>query len=128
MRVSDAIDHAGAITRTVRDAALMLGVIAGHDPNDATSSSEPVPDYTQALDRDINGMRIGVIKELCGGVSAEVEHAFVSAIETLGKLGASVDEVSVPSMDTALAFFAISGAEALEFHHNSLRTPAPDYS
>jgi aspartyl-tRNA(Asn)/glutamyl-tRNA(Gln) amidotransferase subunit A len=72
-------------------------------------------------------MRVGVIKELRGGVSAEVEHAFASAIETLGKLGASVDEVSVPSMDTALAFFAISGAEALEFHDDWLRARAGDY-
>jgi aspartyl-tRNA(Asn)/glutamyl-tRNA(Gln) amidotransferase subunit A len=125
--LSDSLDHAGPITRTVRDAALMLGVIAGHDPKDATSSRELVPDYTQALDRDIRGMRIGVIKELRGGVSAEVEHAFASAIETLGKLGASVDEVSVPSMDTALAFRAIIGAEALEFHDNWLKTRAGDY-
>jgi aspartyl-tRNA(Asn)/glutamyl-tRNA(Gln) amidotransferase subunit A len=57
--LSDSLDHAGPITRTVRDAALMLGVIAGHDPNDATSSSEPVPDYTQALDRDIKGCESG---------------------------------------------------------------------
>jgi aspartyl-tRNA(Asn)/glutamyl-tRNA(Gln) amidotransferase subunit A len=125
--LSDSLDHAGPITRTVRDAALMLGVIAGHDHNDATSSGEPVPDYAQALDRDINGMRIGVIKELRGGVSAEVEHAMNAAIETLGKLGALVEDVSVPSMDTALAYFAISGAEALEFHENWLRMRPGDY-
>jgi aspartyl-tRNA(Asn)/glutamyl-tRNA(Gln) amidotransferase subunit A len=125
--LSDSLDHAGPITRTVRDAALMLGVIAGHDHNDATSSSEPVPDYAQALDRDINGMRIGVIKELRGGVSAEVEHAMDAAIETLGKLGALVEEVSVPSMDAAPAMYAIIGADALEFHENWLRTRAGDY-
>src|SRR5579864_357400 len=127
MPLSDSLDHAGPITRTVRDTALMLGVIAGHDPNDATSSSEPVPDYAQALDRNINGMRIGVIKELRSGVSAEVEHAMDAAIETLGKLGALVEEVSVPSMDAAPAMYAIIGADALEFHENWLRTRAGDY-
>ena len=125
--LSDSLDHAGPITRTVRDAALMLGVIAGHDPNDSTSSDEPVPDYAQALDRDINGMRVGVIKELRGGVSPEVEHAMDAAIETLGKLGALVEEVSVPSMDAAPAMYAVIGADALEFHENWLRTRAGDY-
>jgi aspartyl-tRNA(Asn)/glutamyl-tRNA(Gln) amidotransferase subunit A len=125
--LSDSLDHAGPITRTVRDAALMLAVIAGHDPNDATSSSEPVPDYAQALDRDINGMRIGVIRELLGGISAEVEHAMDAAIETFGKLGALVEDVSVPSMDAAPAMYAIIGADALEFHENWLKTRAGDY-
>ncbi len=64
------MDHVGPITRTVRDAALMLNVIAGHDPNDSTSSREPVPDYTATLNAGVKGMRIGVIRELMDGLSA----------------------------------------------------------
>src|SRR6266849_3477276 len=74
--LSDSLDHAGPITRTVRDAALMLGVIAGHDPNDATSGPEPVPDYTSRLGGDLKGMRVGVIRELNTGVSEPVARAF----------------------------------------------------
>ena len=72
MPLADSLDHAGPITRTVRDAALMLNVIAGHDPNDATSSREPVPDYTSRLGGDLKGMRIGVIRELNTGMSEPV--------------------------------------------------------
>src|SRR5579863_4809791 len=62
MPLSDSLDHTGPITRTARDAALMLNVIAGHDPNDATSSREPVPDYTSRLGGDLKGLRVGVIR------------------------------------------------------------------
>src|SRR6266851_1799076 len=69
--LSDSLDHAGPITRSVRDAALMLQVIAGHDPNDPTSSSEPVPDYAAALGRDLKGVRRGIISELARDIAAE---------------------------------------------------------
>src|SRR5690348_13309745 len=61
--LADSLDHAGPITRSVRDAAMMLQVIAGHDPNDPTSSREPVPNFTSAIGHGLKGSRIGVIKQ-----------------------------------------------------------------
>src|SRR5216684_7392062 len=101
--LSDSLDHVGPITRSVRDAAAMLQVIAGHDPNDPTSSSEPVPDYAAALGRDLKGVRVGIISELARDIAAEVAQSFDGAMRTLGRLGAIVDEVSIPSIDDASA-------------------------
>jgi len=115
--LSDSLDHVGPITRSVRDAAAMLQVIAGHDPNDPTSSSEPVPDYSAALGRDLKGVRIGIIRELSQDVTAEVAQSFDGAMRTLRGLGALVDEVSIPSIDAAPAVaMNIMYAEGLEYH------------
>src|SRR5579863_605933 len=127
MQLSDSLDHTGPITRSVRDAALMLAVIAGHDPNDATSSREPVPDYTQALNRDLKGVRIGIISELQTRISDEVWRPFHAAVTTLRDLGATVEEVSAPALDTAIATAAIISAEAFEFHETWLRERPDDY-
>ncbi|MGH7985166.1 MAG: amidase, partial [Candidatus Binataceae bacterium] len=97
--LSDSLDHAGPITRTVRDAALMLQVIAGHDPNDGTSSREPVPDYASACDRDVTGVHLGVIKELTQGVAPEVLDGFNAALRSLSGLGARIEEVSIPAIE-----------------------------
>ncbi|MGH7932530.1 MAG: amidase [Candidatus Binataceae bacterium] len=127
--LADSLDHAGPITRSVRDAALMLGVIAGHDPNDATSSREPVADYAQLLGRDIKGMRIGVIRELQRGLAAEVADSFSAAMKQFAALGVEVDEVAIPSIEAASATaLAIIWGEALEFHEQWFRTRAEDYS
>src|SRR6266849_3615115 len=100
--LSDSLDHTGPITRTVRDAALMLNIIAGYDPNDATSSRAPVPDYTSRLDAGIAGMRFGVIRELTVGASDEVLDSFRAAVKMIESLGARVDEVSIPSIDSGI--------------------------
>jgi aspartyl-tRNA(Asn)/glutamyl-tRNA(Gln) amidotransferase subunit A len=106
----------------------MLGVIAGYDPNDATSSREPVPDYTQALNRDIKGVRIGAIRELQSGLSDEVAHGFAVALRQLGALGADIDEVSIPSIEaSSAAALNIIWSEALEYHEKWIRTRANDY-
>src|SRR5208283_1629705 len=97
--LADSLDHAGPITRTVRDAAMMLQVIAGHDPHDATSSHEPVPDYVAGLDGDLKGVRVGVIKELLTGLSDEVARSFNEALRQLRILGADVDEVDIPHIE-----------------------------
>src|SRR6185437_12485 len=78
--LADSLDHTGPITRTVRDAALMLQVIAGHDPHDSTSSTEPVPDYAANLNGDLTGVRIGIIAELLTGLSDEVALSFNAAL------------------------------------------------
>ncbi|HYB91301.1 MAG TPA: amidase [Candidatus Binataceae bacterium] len=122
------LDHVGPITRTVRDAALMLGVIAGYDRNDSTSSRERVPDYTASLDAGIEGMRIGVIRELNDGLSDDVRRSFDAALAQLGSLGASVDEVSIASLPLAgMVNSVITLAEAIEIHEESMLTRAADY-
>jgi aspartyl-tRNA(Asn)/glutamyl-tRNA(Gln) amidotransferase subunit A len=126
--LADSLDHVGPITRTVRDAALMLGVIAGYDPDDPTSSREPVHDYTQCLGRDIKGIRVGVIRELQNGLSDDVARGFDSAVQQLGALGAAVDEVSIPSIEAgSAAALNIIWGEALEYHQEWIRTRTNDY-
>jgi aspartyl-tRNA(Asn)/glutamyl-tRNA(Gln) amidotransferase subunit A len=122
------LDHVGPITRTVRDAALMLQVIAGRDGGDSTSSREKVPDYSNALEGGAAGIRVGVIRELTNELSAEVSRSFEQALATLGSLGATVDEVSIPSLPLASVVNGIiTWAEALEYHEQWMRTRAQDY-
>jgi len=126
--LADSLDHVGPITRSVRDAAAMLQVIAGHDPNDPTSSSEPVPDYSAALGRDLKGVRVGIIRELGRDISAEVAEAFDGAMRTLRDLGATVDEVSIPLIDAAPALaMNIMYAEGLEYHERWFTERSQDY-
>ncbi len=126
--LSDSLDHVGPITRSVRDAAAMLQVIAGHDPNDPTSSTEEVPDYSAALGRDLEGVRIGVIRELNEGVTDEVARSFGAAMRTLAGLGAAVEEVSIRSIEEAgTVAMNIMYAEALEYHERWFSERAQDY-
>jgi aspartyl-tRNA(Asn)/glutamyl-tRNA(Gln) amidotransferase subunit A len=126
--LADSLDHAGPITRTVRDAALMLQVIAGHDPSDATSSREPVPDYASACGRTIKGLRIGVILELTTGLSEDVARSFNAAVAQLRSLGADVVDVSLPAIDHAASIATnITWAEAAEYHERHMRTRPQDY-
>jgi aspartyl-tRNA(Asn)/glutamyl-tRNA(Gln) amidotransferase subunit A len=126
--LSDSLDHAGPITRSVRDAALMLQVIAGHDPNDSTSSREAVPDYTAALERDAKGIRVGIIKQLAAGTSDEVAHSFNAAVREFKVIGVEVDEVSIPTIAMASTIATnIMWAEAYEYHEKWMRTRPDDY-
>ncbi len=126
--LSDSLDHAGPITRTVRDAALMLQVIAGHDPNDATSSHEPVPYYAASCGRAIKGMRLGVVHELTAGLSSEVATSFNGALAKLRELGAEVTEVSIPAIEHIAGISStITFVEAAEYHQAWMRTRATDY-
>ena len=93
------IDHLGPMTRCVEDAALMLGVIAGHDPRDRTSSSAPVPDYRAALREDVRGLKIGVLRQGFEGAEPETRDAVERAIAELESLGAVAEEVSVPHFE-----------------------------
>ena len=97
MPLSWSLDHAGPLARTVRDAALLLGVMAGADPHDPTASRRAVPDYAAALDRPIAGLRIGVpATYFWDGVDAEVAAAVREAIGVLGRLGARVADLTLP--------------------------------
>jgi aspartyl-tRNA(Asn)/glutamyl-tRNA(Gln) amidotransferase subunit A len=92
------MDQVGPISRTVEDAAITLGAIAGYDPKDPYSRDVPVPDYRRALDGDIQGIRVGAITELIHSeiVDPEVRDAIIKAGSMLGELGATVEEVSLP--------------------------------
>jgi aspartyl-tRNA(Asn)/glutamyl-tRNA(Gln) amidotransferase subunit A len=112
---SSSLDQAGPCARTVRDAALLHTVIAGHDPCDSTSIDAPVPPVVEAATSgDISGMRIGVVKELAGdGYQAGVTARFGEAVALLTSLGAEVVEVSCPHFGYALpAYYLIAPAEA----------------
>ena len=122
------MDHVGPITRSVRDAALMLNVIAGYDPNDSTSSREPVPGYTANLKAGVNGTRVGVIRELMDGLSDDAAKSFKAAMKTLTDLGASIDEVSIPTLPSANVINSIATfVDALEYHEEWFRTRPQDY-
>jgi aspartyl-tRNA(Asn)/glutamyl-tRNA(Gln) amidotransferase subunit A len=111
---ASSLDQAGPFAWEVRDAALLLQAIAGHDPYDATSLEAPVPDYTASLGESIRGLRIGVPDEyFTSGVDAEVEEAVRRAIDVLGKAGAQVGRVSLPMTPYGLAaYYLIAPAEA----------------
>jgi aspartyl-tRNA(Asn)/glutamyl-tRNA(Gln) amidotransferase subunit A len=97
MPLSWSLDHAGPLARTVRDAALLLGVMAGPDPRDATTSRRAVPDYASALDRPVAGLRIGVpAVYFWDGVDGGVAAAVREAIGVLGHLGARVADIALP--------------------------------
>ena len=111
---ASSLDHVGALTRDVADAALLLQAIAGIDPRDATSVDEPVPDYPALLDGGVRGLRLGVPREYFGeGVDPEVHMAVRAAIARLRDLGATTEEVSLPTTDYGLAvYYLIAPAEA----------------
>ena len=102
------MDQVGVFGATVRDAAVCLGVLAGHDPRDSTSSSFPVDDYGAATEDGVRGLRIGVPGALVGeGVDAGVRQAFLDAIEVLRSAGAEVHDVDLPHSRYATATYAI---------------------
>ena len=105
---ASSLDQIGPITKDVTDCAMVLNAIAGHDASDSTSIPREVPDYTSALTGDIKGLRIGVPKEyFVEGIDVKVKQALMRAISVLESLGASVDEVSLPSTPYALACYYI---------------------
>jgi len=111
---ASSLDQPGPLTRDVTDAALMLQVMAGHDPLDGTTWPEATPDYVAALVPDVRGLRIGVPREyLATGLQPDVERAVRAALQTFVALGAQVEEVQLPHTDDALAtYYLIAPAEA----------------
>jgi aspartyl-tRNA(Asn)/glutamyl-tRNA(Gln) amidotransferase subunit A len=111
---ASSLDQIGPITRDVTDCAMMLQVLAGHDPRDATSVDLPVPDYTAALTGDISELRIGVIREmLAEGIDSEVAASVRAAVDQMADAAAACEEVSLPHLDYALAcYYIIAPAEA----------------
>jgi aspartyl-tRNA(Asn)/glutamyl-tRNA(Gln) amidotransferase subunit A len=111
---ASSMDQVGPITKDVRDCALMLEAIAGHDPVDSTSTDRSVPRYSDALTGDVKGLRLGVPKEyFISGIAPEVEHAVRDAIRLLETNGAVVEEISLPHTEYAVAvYYIVATAEA----------------
>ncbi|PYL10349.1 MAG: Asp-tRNA(Asn)/Glu-tRNA(Gln) amidotransferase subunit GatA, partial [Verrucomicrobia bacterium] len=111
---ASSLDQAGPLAKTVRDAALIMTAIAGHDPCDTTSLNEPVPDYTAGLGRDLRGLRLGLPKEyMIEGIEPQVKTAIDSAIKHLQALGAEIVDVSLPHTDYGIAvYYFLATAEA----------------
>jgi aspartyl-tRNA(Asn)/glutamyl-tRNA(Gln) amidotransferase subunit A len=111
---ASSLDHIGPLTKTVKDAAVVLQVIAGRDPMDSTSAEVPVLDYVAELEKPVRGLRIGVAKEYFGeGLDAEVRAAVEAAIEKLASLGCEVVTVSLPHTQYAVpTYYIVATAEA----------------
>src|SRR5213082_555545 len=111
---ASSLDQVGPLTKTVRDAALIMNVIAGHDPQDSTCLNEPLPDYTAALGRDLRGIRLGLPKEyMIEGIDPQVKSAIDAAIAQLETLGAEIVHVSLPHTDYSTAvYYILATAEA----------------
>ena len=130
MRGVWSMDTVGPISRTVEDAAITLGAIAGHDPKDRYSSTAPVPDYRQALGGDLNGLKIGVITEFMESdlVEPDVRQTVSDSFATLGELGATVEEVSVPlSMDAGVASAVLLAVEPALAQQDWIKDQLQDY-
>jgi len=111
---ASSLDHPGPLARTVRDAAIILRAMSGHDPKDSTSAPLPVPDFEAALTGDIRGLRIGIPREYrVDGMSADIEDIWRQGVEWLRAAGAEPVEIGLPMTKYALpAYYIIAPAEA----------------
>ncbi|MDB4896956.1 MAG: putative amidase [Firmicutes bacterium] len=127
--LSWSLDHAGPMTRTVCDNALLLAAVAGHDPKDPASAVSAPSDYVSGIDKGVRGIRIGTLTSYTDGLAAPaVQAAVVRAAAVLREAGASVTEVSLPELATVNATFtAIIRPEASAAHAQWLHSRGPDY-
>jgi aspartyl-tRNA(Asn)/glutamyl-tRNA(Gln) amidotransferase subunit A len=111
---ASSLDQVGPLTKTVRDAALIMNAIAGHDSQDSTSLDEPVPDHTARLGEDLSGVRLGLPKEyLIEGIDSQVKAAIDAAVKQMSSLGAEIVEISLPTTEYAIAvYYIVATAEA----------------
>ena len=111
---ASSLDRIGPLTKTVKDAAMVLGAIAGRDPMDATSADLPVPDYVAELEKPVRALKVGVGKEYFGeGLDPEVRVAVEAAIQKLAELGCEVVPVSLPHTKYAIpTYYIVATAEA----------------
>ena len=111
---ASSLDHIGPFAKDVKDAAIMLEVIAGRDPMDSTSAEVPVAKYSDEIGKPVRGMKIGVAKEYFGeGLDEEVKSAVEASIQNLAKAGAEIVEVSLPHTKYAIpTYYLVATAEA----------------
>ncbi len=111
---ASSLDQIGPVTRDVSDAALMMKVIAGHDPRDSTSADVAVPDYTTALEEGMSGLRVGIPREyFVEGLDPEVEKTIMNGVGVLKEAGAEIVDISIPHVEYGVAvYYLIAPAEA----------------
>jgi len=111
---ASSLDHIGPLTKSVKDAAIMLKTIAGRDPMDSTSADIPVPDYVEEIGRDVKGMKIGIADEYLGeGLDPDIRAAVEKCIEQLKTAGCEVVRVSLPHTKYAIpTYYLVATAEA----------------
>ncbi len=110
---ASSLDQIGIVTKTTRDCAEVLGIIAGHDPADSTSSLAPVDDYAAGLDAGVKGKRFGIVSEALQRLEGEVRTNFDAAVDVLRRGGATVEPVSMPTIGAAIAiYYVVANAEA----------------
>ena len=111
---ASSLDRIGPLTKTVKDAAIVLRTIAGRDPMDATSAEVPVPDYVAELDKPVRGLKLGVAKEYFGdGLDSEVRKSVEGAIQKLAEAGCEIVPVSLPHTEYAIpTYYIVATAEA----------------
>ena len=121
--LAPSLDHAGPMTRSVRDNAIMLQAMAGHDPEDPTSVDRPVPDFSALIGASLNGLRVGVPEKFIDGVTHEPEvlAAFETAKRVLEELGAVLTEVDIPGLREVNDYgTVILTYEAYQYHRQAL--------
>ncbi|MEO8458283.1 MAG: amidase, partial [Chloroflexota bacterium] len=130
MPLSWSLDHAGPLTRSVEDAAIVLQAIAGYDPNDTWSSDETVPNYSEHLRDGVKGLRVGVPDSFFfDALEPEVDAGVRTAIGVLESLGAKVQPISLPHIqEIPSATNAIQLPEALAFHQKWMAERPDDYA
>ncbi len=122
-------DHVGPLARTAADAAIVLGAIAGHDPDDPTSPDRPADDYTAVVQRPVRGLRVGVVRREFDGVHPEVRRAGLEAVKVLGEMGMQMRDVETPPLEEAVvALLTILCAEAASYHRQWLAQRPEGYS
>ncbi|PYJ69844.1 MAG: Asp-tRNA(Asn)/Glu-tRNA(Gln) amidotransferase subunit GatA [Verrucomicrobia bacterium] len=111
---ASSLDQVGPVTKTVRDSALIMNAIAGHDPQETTSLNQPVPDYSAGLGTDLRGVQLGLAKEyIIEGTDPQVKAAINAAVKHMTSLGAEITDVSLPHTDYATAvYYILATAEA----------------
>ncbi len=132
---ASSLDQIGPLTRDVTDCALALNILCGHDPRDATSAPEPVPDFTEHLVPEVDGLRVGLPREyLAAGVEEGVRSAVLAAAELFAEMGALVEETSLPHTEYGVAaYYIVAPAEAssnlarYDGVRYGLRVPAGDF-
>ncbi|MCC7426544.1 MAG: amidase [Alphaproteobacteria bacterium] len=130
MPLSWSLDTIGPLARSAKDCAILLGLMAGPDPADATAAARPVPDYTTGIDQPLKGLRIGVARDfLYDGIKPEIEAALSESLRVYRDLGASVVDVVAPHLHDIRALVGvIMFAEAANIHAKWLRERPDDYT
>ena len=129
LALAESLDHVGPMTRSTADAAIMLQALAGYDPNDPTSLSDPVPDMFTDIDHGVRGVRIGVDeRHINDGVDPELTQAVLDGIRVLEELGADIVQIRMPDVDSYLpAWPVLCSAEAVAAHRENYPMRRDDY-